>query len=99
MISKKNRLSRFEFNQVKKSGRKIFHLSFLIFYVPGRNLKVSVVVSKKIAKKAVRRNLLRRHIYDHLAKHYPKLSHNIIIYLQKYEENLSALDQALSKLP
>ncbi|WP_420835238.1 ribonuclease P protein component [Nautilia profundicola] len=57
---------------VFKKGKKFNTEFFLIFYFPLTELKVSPVVSKKISKKAVIRNKIKRRIrslaYDVLEK-------------------------------
>lgn len=98
MLAKKYRLNHKEFSLVHKSGRRIFKGSLLFYYLPAKAFKISIVVSKKISKKAVQRNKLRRQIYDYLQKKYLSLPHSIIIYPQKYEIDFSTLDQILSTL-
>lgn len=98
MLSKFHRLSRRDFNLVKKTGHKKYCSSFLTFNLPYPTLKASVVVSKKISNKATLRNQLRRRIYHYLANHYQKLKQSLIIYPQKHEASLSDLDPTLSTL-
>lgn len=64
MLPKKERLSRVEFNQFFSVGKRHHSPSLQIIFAPHTSLHVSVVVSKKIAKRAVVRNKIRRRIYD-----------------------------------
>jgi len=98
MLPQKNRLNRKDFLLVKKNGKKIFLSDFLVYYLSSDQQKVSVVVSKKIAKKATQRNKLRREIYDYFKKPRVNPTRNLIIYPQKHEISLSDLDQVLSKI-
>lgn len=98
MLSQTHRLSRLDFNLVKRTGHKKYYPLFLIYHLPHPSLKTSVVVSKKISKKATVRNQLRRQIYQHLADYYQNLNQSLIIYPQKYEISPSDLDPILSAL-
>lgn len=63
MLPKKERLTRTEFNRFFAMGRRFSTPVAQIVYVPHERLHVSVVVSKKVEKRAVRRNKIRRQIY------------------------------------
>lgn len=69
MLPKKERLSREEFNRFFSMGKRSHSPSFQCIYAPFSSLHASVVVSKKIAGKAVDRNRIRRRIYD-IVRHY-----------------------------
>jgi len=60
MFKKVNRLTTKEFSEFYKSGKKAHskHLTFV--FKEFDTLKVAVVVGKKVAKSAVRRNVLKR---------------------------------------
>ncbi len=63
MLKKKERLTRKEFDRSFSVGKRI-HSPFLqLVYEAGRQFHGSVVVGKKVAKKAVDRNRMRRRIY------------------------------------
>ncbi|MBD3328103.1 ribonuclease P protein component [Candidatus Peregrinibacteria bacterium] len=83
MISRKNRLKRSEVKQVLKKGQKIFSPVFSIKFVENREAtnKFAVIVSKKVTPKAIKRNLLRRQIYEilRLNKDLSEKKYNIII--------------------
>jgi len=63
MLKKSERLTRQEFDRSFKLGKRL-HSPFLqLIYHPSDAFHGSVVVSKKVAKRAVDRNKLRRRIY------------------------------------
>ncbi len=64
MLPKKERLSREAFNRFFSLGKRLHSPSLQMVWCAYPKLHVSVVVSKKIAKKAVSRNKIRRRIYD-----------------------------------
>lgn len=65
MLPKKNRLNREEFNNVWKNGKRVHSPVFTFIFVNNLEKKgnFSCVISKKVQKTAVKRNLLRRSIY------------------------------------
>lgn len=64
MLSKKERLKRVDFSRFFSLGRRIHHRYFTLVYAPHSTPHISVVVSKKVASKAVARNKMRRRVYD-----------------------------------
>ena len=84
MLPKKERLSRQEFNRFFSVGEKIHTPSLHIVYAPHASFHASVVVSKKVAKLAVRRNKIRRRIYD-IVRRYQREKHTtgVFIFLTK----------------
>jgi len=62
MIPKKNRLNSLFFKNLFKKGKSIDNILFSLKYVKDniQEYKVSIVVSKKVSKKATERNLLKR---------------------------------------
>jgi len=63
MFKKVERLSRSEFSEYFKVGRKHHCPHLTIITAPLTSRKVSVVVGKKVAKSAVKRNVLKRRVY------------------------------------
>lgn len=63
MFKKQERLSRAEFSHYFAQGRRTHDRYTTIIYVPHPERKTAVVVGKKVAKQAVRRNTLRRRAY------------------------------------
>ncbi len=68
MLKKEQKLNRAEFANLLKKGKHIHCESAIIVYLNESNTKCGVTVSKKVAKKAVDRNLLRRRIYEIIQK-------------------------------
>lgn len=67
MLKRSQRLSKAEFDRIFKTGKR-FHFPHLsIIHSPNDSLRCSVVVGKKVAKSAVRRNTIRRRIYGQLS--------------------------------
>jgi len=69
MLSKKERLSRKEFNRFFSLGKKNNSQTFTLVYTPHPTFHASVVVPKKIERSAVKRNKTRRQIYDIVRSH------------------------------
>ena len=63
MFKKKERLTRAEFGEYFKVGRRYHTPQMTIITHPLSTNKVVVVVGKKVAKSAVRRNTLKRRVY------------------------------------
>lgn len=84
MLAKKNRLSRDEFNRFFSLGKKVHTPYFQLIHLATEPFKVSVVVSKKVAKTAVQRNKIRRRIYDIVRNHQKQYSiTGVYIFLTK----------------
>lgn len=72
MQSKKGRLNRNDFSRFFASGRRAHNKYFQVVYTPYHTLHISVVVPKKVARQAVKRNKLRRKIYHILKQEHKK---------------------------
>jgi ribonuclease P protein component len=66
MLAKSARLSVAEFDQYFKTGKRFHFTHCTIIYSPLESLHGSVVVGKKVSKKAVTRNTIRRRVYAQL---------------------------------
>jgi ribonuclease P protein component len=66
MLSKKERVNKDLFHKILKSGNSIYSSLFSFKYIKNNEYKYSFVVSKKISKKAVERNKLKRYGYEAL---------------------------------
>lgn len=69
MMKKSRRLTTGLFNQYFKSGSRQHGTYIQLVYSPAPHLKVAVVVGKKVYKKAVDRNRLRRQLYAYAQTH------------------------------
>jgi ribonuclease P protein component len=63
MFKKTERLSRSEFSDYFNAGKKHYTPQVTIITHPLPSRKVAVVVGKKVAKSAVRRNALKRRVF------------------------------------
>lgn len=63
MLPKKQRLTRNEFDQVFKDGKRLHTPIAQLIYKQSDTFHASAVVGKKVYKKAVDRNTLRRRLY------------------------------------
>lgn len=66
MLAKKHRLTATEFERHFASGKRVHGTLLQLIHVPGGQFHGSAVAGKKVNKKAVRRNKLRRRIYGAL---------------------------------
>lgn len=64
MLPKTHRLPRPQFPLVLKHGTKLNSLYFTLFYIPTaeNNPRFGIIVSAKVSKSAVNRNLLKRRL-------------------------------------
>jgi len=72
MLPKKQRIERKYFSQILKTSRRFISPHFLLYIATQENklpAKFSFSVSKKVSKKAVGRNLLRRRGYSVISRH------------------------------
>lgn len=90
MLKKKQRLSRSDFSQLLRNGKRIFSTNLILIYSKSTTTKCGLVVSKKTAKKAVERNLLRRRVYSVLGNNFSKLENfHVAVITQKGITKLS----------
>lgn len=75
MLRKKERLTRLEFDRSFAISKRIHTPYLQILFTPSSSFHGSVVVSKKVYKKAVDRNKLRRQLYALLYQFYKE--HNM----------------------
>lgn len=68
MLKKKERLTKKEFDRFFSAGKRIHSPAFTLLYTPHESFHGAVVVGKKVHKKAVDRNRLRRRLYNALYK-------------------------------
>ncbi len=81
MLSKKQRVTRVEFMAVFSAGKRIHIPTMQIIVCASPSFHASVVVPKKVYKKAVDRNKLRRQLYAVLYEYNKKkvLSKTLIL--------------------
>lgn len=110
MQTKENRLKKqAEFSAVMKAGKKFRGKYLLIFSAENKQpgIRTGVVVSKKISKKAVARNRLRRiinHVFDHVRRDKEALKLEVVAIVtsapekevfQKFEEDVKEWQEKL----
>lgn len=66
MLPKKERLTTAEFSRFFASGRRIHGTYLQLIYTPHPTFHGAAVAGKKVHKTAVKRNKLRRRLYDAL---------------------------------
>lgn len=104
MLPRSERLSRSDFELLKKRGARIHTELFTLSYVFTPTLGVGVVVSKKVARRAVDRNMMRRRVYAVFRdiKHDLKTAY-IVVFIKKegakttYSYLKKTLDQAIQR--
>lgn len=64
MLKKKERLTKKEFDRFFSVGRRFHSPIFTLIHAPGSSFHGAVVVGKKVYKKSVDRNRLRRRLYN-----------------------------------
>lgn len=91
MLAQKNRLTRTEFNEYFKQGR-VYHGELLYVRVvqvkDSPDKKFSCVVSKKVAKSAVKRHLIKRRVYNALRELFPTIQSGVVamVFMKKSEQ-------------
>ena len=83
MFKKSQRLSEREFGAYFKAGKRVHTPHFTFITAPAPSRKVAVVVSKKVAKHAVRRNALRRQVYAILRAALQDVAPEVLIVIVK----------------
>ena len=88
MLSKRNRLTKSEFENIFKKGGVLHSPFFILRYIKNNkksNYAISVVVPKKVSKKAADRNKIRRRYYYILKKIEPKIDNklNAVLIIKK----------------
>jgi ribonuclease P protein component len=63
MLKKHQRLTRSEFETYFKQGKRFHSEHLTLIYLPHSSFHAAVVVGKKVSKKAVERNHIRRRVY------------------------------------
>lgn len=92
-MPKRSRLSRREFTHLLKRGARVHRESLTIIHLKTDEFKAGVVVSKKTARKAVTRNLLRRRVYAILRELQPGIGpRHIAVLLRPAATRLSYAD-------
>jgi len=101
MLPAKYRLQKFS---NLKTVKRIYSPNFEVIQKAGNRLKLGVVITKKVAKKAVDRNRIKRMIHEALKEQIVNLSSPIVIIVksnlaqQKMPEIKNELENQLKKI-
>ena len=91
MLSKKKRVTKELFQTVLKSGNTLSGSFFIFRYIKQNTPQYTFVASKKIAKRAVDRNKLRRQGYNALNS-FPLKNYLGVFFYKKHPKNVSFKD-------
>ncbi len=83
MLAKKHRLTRAEFSKYFKTGKRTNSPIGTLIVSPNKSFHGAVVVGKKVSKKAVGRNVLRRRAYAQLYSKFKESNSGIYILILK----------------
>jgi ribonuclease P protein component len=98
MLPKKNRISKENFPSPKRQGFRVFSQLFsVVFYKGEEEIRMAVVVSKKIAKTAVMRNRIRRKMYSILREGTKRTNKKGTLVIYPKKEALTAKFSVLEK--
>lgn len=98
MLKGQNRLRSGEVRAVLKDGRVLRGVSLTAKYIQADGSKMAVVVSKKIAKTAVRRNIIRRAVYSALPSPLPPRTWAVFLVQKNVPDYTSDIKTLCSKL-
>jgi len=89
MLKKTKRLTTNEFQKVFQEGKRVSSPLFLVSYLETKKEGVGISIPKKIYKKAVDRNMIKRLIFNFLknTKYQPSLG--IVIVVRKKLDNMT----------
>lgn len=98
MFKKSERLSQSEFAHYFAIGKRVHTKYFTSITVPAPTRKVAVVVGKKVAKRAVKRNTVRRRIYAHLRTHLSQFQDITLVVVKPAYMSLSRKEAILETI-
>ena len=102
MLPKKNRVSTKEVDEVFKRGSSLSSPSLSFKYLKNKNkeVKISFMAPKSVAKLAVKRNLLRRRGYIALAKYINQFPLGFVgvLVFKKYQDDILILENEIKSI-
>ena len=102
MLPKKNRVSKKEVDLVFKQGRFVVSSNLTFKYLKNHNkeVKISFIAPKNVAKLAVKRNLLRRRGYAVLGKYLNQFPAGLVgvFIFKKYQDDVSILEYEIKNI-
>lgn len=92
MLSQKNRITRKDFPAHSRQGFRVFSELFsgAVYTSNEKEVRVSIVVSKKTAKLAVVRNRLRRVFYEAIKPYLKNISNGSLVVLYPKQASIKA---------
>ncbi len=102
MLPKKNRAFTKEVDEIFKKGKFLSSssLTFKYFKTSHKEIKISFIAPKNVAKLAVKRNLLRRRGYRVLEKHINQFPTGLVgvLVFKKYQDDVSILENEIKNI-
>mgnify|MGYP001618293616 CR=1 FL=1 len=102
MLPKKNRVSTKEVELIFKKGSFLNspHLTFKYLKNSQKQIKISFIAPKSVAKLAVKRNLLRRRGYSALGGYIDQFPLGLIgvFVFKKYQDDISILENEIKNI-
>ncbi len=102
MLSKKNRANKKDIDSLFKLGKFINSpsLNFRYFKNNSREIKISFIAPKSVAKSAVKRNYLRRCGYKALEKHINKSPSSLlgVFVFKKYQGDILVIENEIKNI-
>lgn len=102
MLPKKNRADTKEVDKIFKEGRFVVSPSFTFKYFksPKKEIKISFIAPKSIAKLAVKRNLLRRRGYSALGKYLDQFPAGLVgvFVFKKFQEDILIIENEIKNI-
>lgn len=102
MLPKKNRAITKEVDLIFKEGKFMVSPNLTFKYLKNNNkeVKISFIAPKSVAKLAVKRNLLRRRGYSALGKHINQFPLGLVgvFIFKKYQEDISIIENEIKNI-
>jgi ribonuclease P protein component len=102
MLPKKNRVNTKEVARIFKEGKFLVSSSFTFKYFKNhsKEVKISFIAPKNIAKLAVKRNLLRRCGYNVLGKYLDQFPAGLVgvFIFRKYQDDIFVLEHEIKNI-
>ncbi|KKQ06331.1 MAG: Ribonuclease P protein component [Candidatus Nomurabacteria bacterium GW2011_GWC2_41_8] len=102
MLPKKNRADKKAVEKIFKTGRILssLNLTFRFINTNSKEIRISFIAPKSIARLAVKRNLLRRRGYSILNKHINKFPVGLlgVFVFRKYQDDILIIENEIKNI-
>ena len=100
MLPKKNRVNKKDIDFLFKEGKFIVSANLIFRFILARDhviTRISFIAPKRVAKLAVKRNMLRKRGYDVLKKYINQFPPGLIgvFVFKKYQEDISIIEHEI----